>query len=105
MKTISIYFREIKLGELNQVNDNYVYKCNKENVKKAHQKGYSTFLYKCDDSFISTELPYSLQNFIPDKKQVQIIQLAKIEESDSDFEKLYKVAHLDFAKPDFYIKA
>lgn len=104
-KTIGVYFREIKLGELSKVNDNYVYKSNEENVKQAHEKGYSSYLYKCDDSFISTELPYSLQNFVPDEKQTQIVTLAKITKNDSDFDKLYKVAKLNLVVPDFHIKA
>ena len=105
MKTIGIYFREIKLGELTQINTNYVYKANSKNVEKAHNKGYSTFLYNCDNSFIDEHLPISLQNFIPSKEQTELEYLANIKEDDSDFEKLYKIAKLNFDTPDFYIKA
>ena len=105
MKSIGIFFREIKLGELTQVNNNYIYKANIKNIEKAHKKGYSTYLYKCDESFISEDLPYSLQNFIPTEEQTETLTIAKITPNDSDFEKLYKIAKLDFEKRDFYIQA
>lgn len=101
---ISIFYREIKLGELKKTENNYVYKALPENVEKAHKKGYSTFLYMCDNSFISEELPFSLLDFIPDEKQVDLIIAADIKESDSDFEKLYKIASLDAVKPDFHME-
>lgn len=103
MKAISVYFKEIKLGELTKVENNYIYKVNAKNVSLAHQKGYSTFLYKCDESFISEKLPYSLQNYIPSSEHTQIIKEANILESDSDFEKLYKIALLPYEKEDFHI--
>lgn len=104
MKTIGVYYKDIKLGELSQVNSKYIYKANKNNINKAHKLGYLTFLYKCDDNFISEELPYSLQNFIPTEKQIELIETANILDNDNDFEKLYKIAKLNFEKPDFHIE-
>ncbi len=103
MKTISVYYKEIKLGELTTVNKNYVYKAIEKNVKLAHEKGYFTFLFNCDENFISEELPYSLQNFIPTEKHKDIIEEANILKTDSDFEKLYKIASLPYSKEDFHI--
>lgn len=105
MKIISVYYNEIKLGELTQENKNYIYKANIKNIMLAHKKGYCTYLYNCDEDFTTEELPYSLQNFIPNEKQTQIIQEANILNSDSDFEKLYKIAKLPFEKEAFNIQA
>ncbi len=102
---INVYYKEIKLGELSHVTNNYIYKANKQNIEKAHKKGYITFLYKCDDSFISEELPFSLQNLIPTEKQQDILLLADINKNDSDFEKLYKLSKLDLETTDFYVKS
>lgn len=104
MKVIGVYYKEIKLGELTWDN-NYVYNAFLKNIVIAHKKGYPTYLYSCDESFISDELPYSLQNYVPNKSHIQIIQEAGILETDNDFEKLYKIAKLPYERESFYVKA
>ena len=104
-KTIRIFYKEIELGQLQQVEKNYIYKANPQKVELAHKKGYPTYLYKCDESFLSSELPYSITDFIPDPKQYAICIAANIENNDSDFEKLYKVASLkDVKNREFHLE-
>ena len=104
MQRISVFFKETKLGELSMVNDNYVYVCLPENIKKANQNGYLKTLYGCDKNFISKELPFSLKNFVVNNEQIKNWPEAKIEKEDSDFERLIKLAKLqDTAHDEFYI--
>ena len=104
MKRISVYFKDIKLGELSMINDEYIYLAIKENIDKATKKGYSKTLYGCDKNFVSKTLPFSLKNFVVENDQIKNWSEANINTKDSNFERLLKVAKLnDIAHDDFYI--
>ena len=104
MNILSIYINEIKLGEMTFDGSNYVFKANEKNVEKANKKGYTPFLYGCEQSWTSQELPLALQDFIPSEEQLDLLMLAEISPEDTDFEKLCKMAAAKIAKPNFHIE-
>lgn len=93
MNKIYVNFNEITLGELSYEHDLYKYEIYRENVAEAKRRGYPIVIFKIDKSFESYKLPESLLDFLPTKNQ-DIYELAKINDSDSTFQKLYKVASL-----------
>ena len=105
MSKISVYYKEIKLGELTFDDEYFIYSANKENVEHAHKLNYPTFLYNCDNDFKSKSLPYSFDDFIVKNKNIHLYPQAKIFPSDTLFERLYKFAKLDNGtKPDFHLQ-
>jgi len=104
MERISVYFKDIKLGELSIVDDNYVYVCIPENIEKATQNGFLKTLFGCDKNFISKDLPLSLKNFVVNNDNIKFWSETDITKDDSDFDRLYKIAKLNnLSKDDFYI--
>lgn len=104
MKVLKVCFKEIELGQISFNGEIYTYVANEKNVKKAHEKGYQTFLFGFDESFETNEFPASLSDLIPDKEQIDIFDAAGINETDAEFEKLCKIASLDLQMPDFHIE-
>lgn len=104
MEKLSVYFKNIKLGELYFKNENFIYVANKCNVKKALNKGYPLFLYHCENDFVSDILPPAFEDILPKEEQIDLILLAGITESDNKFERLYKIAKLDLAYDGLYLK-
>ena len=104
MNILSIYINEIKLGEMAFDGKNYIFKANDKNVEKANQKGYTPFLYGCEKSWVSEVLPLSLQDFIPSDEQIDLLMIAEIAPTDTDFEKLCKMAAAKISKPNFHIE-
>ena len=104
MERISVYFKDIKLGELSMINGEYVYISIQKNIDKATQNGYLKTLYGCDKNFISKELPFSLKNFVVKNDNIKNWDNAKISKDDSDFDRLLKIARLkNTTHDDFYI--
>ncbi len=101
---LGVYFREIKLGELSFENGRYVYRAIPANVKKAHEKQYVTSIYGCDEDFVSNELPFAIAEFIPPAEIVDLNVMAGIMPTDTPYQKLCKMASLDLAYENFYLK-
>ena len=78
MKIICVQYKEIQLGELTQISNTYYYKTIPQNIKRAHEQGYLTFMFNCDNDFASHELPYSIQNFIVPDKNIELWKEANI---------------------------
>ena len=101
---LGVYFRDIKIGTLTFENGTYVYKAIPNNVKRAHQKGYVTAVYGCDEDFVSKELPMAIEEFIPPEEIVDLNVMANINSTDTPFQKLCKMGMLDLTYENFYLK-
>ncbi len=101
---LGVYFKDIKLGELEYINGMYAFRCNHKNVQKCRERGYLVSVYGCEDDFISHELPLAISEFIPPAEIEDLNLMAGINELDTEFEKLCKMAKLNLATEDFYIK-
>ena len=71
---LGVYYRDIKLGVLTFEKGVYIYKAIPNNVARAHQKGYVTRVYGCDEDFVSKDLPMAIEEFIPPEEIVEPIQ-------------------------------
>ena len=101
---LGVYYRDIKLGVLTFDKGMYIYKAIPNNVMRAHQKGYVTRVYGCDEDFVSKELPMSIEEFIPPVEIVDLNIMANIEPTDTPYQKLLKMGMLDLAYENFYLK-
>ena len=101
---LGVYYKDIKLGNLTFEGGYYIYKSIPNNVEKAHQRGYVTSVYGCDEDFVSKELPMAIEDFIPPEEIVDLNFMANIQATDTPFQKLCKMGMLDLAYDDFYLK-
>lgn len=104
MKVIKVCYKDIVLGKLTFQEGVYCYEASKIGVDKAYKKGYTTFVYDCDQSFVSDTLPASLQDLVSEEIVSNIATLTEILETDTEFDVLYKFAALDVGKPDFHVE-
>ena len=101
---LKVFFKEIKIGELWFNNGLICYETDKNNLKKAYNKKYPLFLYDCESDFCLEHLPIGFLKLLPGEGDDDIVLMAEINENDSEFERLLKVAKLDLAHDDFYVK-
>ena len=101
---LGVYFKELKIGTLSKVNDEYHYIVNDRNKKKAIEKGYPLFLFNCQEDFVVRELPSSFLELIPEEN-IDLYLIAGITKEDDDFIKLCKMSMLNLAHADFHIEA
>lgn len=104
MKVIKVCYKDVVLGKLTFQEGAYCYEASKMGVEKAYKKGYTTFVYDCDQSFVSDSLPASLQDLLSEEIVSNIATLTDILETDTEFDVLYKFAELDVGKPDFHVE-
>lgn len=102
MKKILVKYRNFTFGELTFENGKFCYKADENVVKDAMLDGYPVFLYYVDKSFESETLPESLMNFVPAKNS-ELYTMADVQEEDSLFEILYKVAGQSLYDGELYI--
>ena len=79
MEKLIVKYKEISLGELKYSKGLFVYKVFEDNIKKAYQAKYPIMLYEVDSNFIEKELPFSLDDMIPDEgtdlyRQAEIVR-------------------------------
>lgn len=103
-KIISVYYKEIKLGELAFDGSAYIYRAGTNNVAKAHKKGYSTFAYGFDEDFKMSYLPAALKDMLPESLEDFVVEVAGITPDDSEFEMLCKIASCGAKKEDFHVE-
>ena len=103
-KIISVYYKEIKLGELAFDGSAYIYRAGANNVQKAHKKGYSTFVYGFDEDFKMSYLPAPLKDMLPESPNDFVVEVAGINPDDSEFEMLCKIAGANAKKDDFHVE-
>ncbi len=104
MKVIRVYFKDVELGKLTFQNGNYCFQVSRSGVEKANKKGYPTFLYDCNESFVSDVLPESIKDLLSEEVLTSLEDLLEIVETDTEFDVLYKLAELDISKPDFHVE-
>ena len=105
METIVVYFKDVAIGELTFVNNNYVYKTYEDGINKAIEKAYPLFLYDVYQDFVAPFLPESISGWIPTNENSNLYIEAGINESDSAFEKLVKISKLNLNEQDVWIKS
>ena len=102
MQTIYVKYKDVTIGELVCQNNVYMYRADQQGLTLANDKGYPIMLYFLDRDFIDARLPKSLKTFLPDHNTQMWID-ANIQETDSNFEKLYKVASQNLCDQELYI--
>lgn len=108
VKQIYLYFKELNLGFLAQENDVYVWFPNLNNIVlfENQNPAFEDFLLlERNEPVVYTQIPFHYSDFISACSREDLVQKAGIKPKDSDFEKLYKLAKLDFSNQDFYIKS
>lgn len=93
MNKIYVNFNDLTFGELSFDDNLYKFQVYPEALKQAKTFGYPLDLYKLDKNFESYKLPTALSDFIPPSSR-ELYNLAGLNEADSKFEKLYKIASL-----------
>lgn len=108
MKQIYLYSQEINLGFLTQENDVYVWVPDTKNIALFENLNPATedlLFMERKEPVVYEKMPFHYAEFLPACSREDLVQKAGIKASDSDFEKLYKLAKLDFSNQDFYIKS
>ena len=106
MKKVYLHFKDYVLGFLVQENNSYVWFPDTNNIKSCFYKyngAVDLFLLEIDKQKIYNIVPQHFSDYLVTSERTDIVKNAKIESSDSDFEKLYKMASLKYFGNDFYI--
>ena len=106
MKKVYLYFQKYELGSLSEKDSQYLWTQNPDIIKEYNEKVFFAFLYKLNENepTLYDYMPRHFREFVDASKREDLKQNAKIEEGDSDFEKLYKMATLSYLENDYYIK-
>jgi len=102
---VDVFFKEYHLGKLTFENDFYIYNSNLTGEKSFQENMVSSLFYGLFNSnnLKIEKLPEFLQNYLNFKDNEFICEQAKINASDTDFEKLYKLSFLKFDDIGYYI--
>ena len=98
---IRLMIDEIELGLIKFIGGKYWFFANSDNIKKAQQKKpvEMKFYSLPHEGMISSNLPFDfLSEHIAAFNRKDLIKAAGIEEGDSEFEKLYKLAGVEFVE-------
>lgn len=102
---IVLNIQNIELGYLTYENDKYKFFANSKSFEKAHNLYPIIKNLDLNSSGIGIydKIPFPISNYISGTSREDIVALAKIKKSDSTFEKLYKLAGLDYMHELFWI--
>ena len=106
MQKLNLFIFDFNLGQLLYESGEYIFDPNKENIKKAHKQYPIQMIPIINNLLYSKEynfLPYPFDEFLGYTNRLDIKENAGILDSDSDFEKLYKLAGIDMITPIFTI--
>lgn len=103
---MKIFYKNLELGNMQFVDGNIIYTSNTKNEKEFKEKYILSCEYKLFDSNkkVLNKLPKFLMPYYDMTKNKEFIKLANINDSDTGFEKLEKLALLHFDDMGFYIK-
>ena len=104
METVVVFFKDVAIGELTFIDNNYVYKTYEDGINEAIEKAYPLFLYDIDQDFSSPYLPESIAGWIPTNPNITLYTEAGILENDSEWEKLVKVSKLSLHDENVYVQ-
>lgn len=102
MDRIYVNYQDITLGELSYNHGMYCYVTIKQNIDYALQNGYPISIYFLNKDFIEPKLPLILKEFVPNSG-TDLYESANINENDSEFEKLLKVAEQPLCEQEVFI--
>ena len=105
MKKVYLYYREFTLGYLTMQEDEYLWVPDVQQID-LFEKKYQWSWLRLDNKNqkLYKGVPYHYMDYLHSSSRPDLKEHAKIEKNDSDFEKLCKMAKLDFYNEDFYIK-
>lgn len=106
MKQVYLNFKELTLGYLKEDKDLYVWVPNIDSINIFSQK-YSfakdSLLLSSSAPEVYTVIPAHFIDFVESSNRADLRKSAGIEQTDSDFEKLYKMATLSYFNQDYFI--
>ncbi|MBQ8425006.1 MAG: hypothetical protein IJX17_03175 [Clostridia bacterium] len=108
MKKVYLFFREFELGFLTEQDNKYLWTPNISQINEFEKKYPMSwdfmFISKNEPTFYD-EIPQHFINFVESSYVRQDLRdHAKIEKNDDKFDRLYKMATLDYYDQDFVIK-
>ena len=104
---IKLNYNEFTLGFLAQNSQGYVWTPDVNEINKAKEK----YEYGMDMFFLPsvqkvyTFIPRHFNEFLEASDRADLMEKAHIDDSDSDFVRLYKLSKLDFFNQEFVIKS
>lgn len=104
---VYLHFKEIELGFLTQNEDGFVWVPNTENIQyfmMRYDGASDLFFLNKTKPVLYTSIPYHFIDFVEAASRPDLAQKAGIAESDSEFDKLCKMATLSYADDEFVIK-
>ena len=103
---IVLSIEDIELGYLAEHNEKYLFCANGDEILRA-QKEYplDMLLFKLNSKGMEVyeNIPYPFNTFLAGVNRSDIIKKTEIEENDTDFVKLYKLAGLEIMRENFDI--
>ena len=108
MKQVYLHFREFELGFLTQKNDVFVWVPNTESIRMFDEKytaASDLLLLSKTEPMVYERIPYHFVDFVESAPRADIAKKAGITAADSEFDRLCKLATLDYFNIDFVIKA
>lgn len=102
---IDVFFKNYHLGTLTFKDNHYIYNSNvtqEEDFKKNNVSAMFYGLFNSHDLPLN-ELPAFLQQYLDLQKNEFVSNQAKLNQNDTDFEKLYKLSLLKYDDISFYI--
>ena len=105
MQTIHLYFNAFHLGQLTYEGASYNFILDHESTKMLIKAGVNIAVFEANKEQLQTkELPLVFKNFLPDtKEKADLLESFGILKTDSDFEKLVKIAKLKLSKEKFWL--
>ena len=103
---VHLLYREFNLGSLEASPNGFVWTPNLSNITEASKKyiGMDMFLLEKEPTLYKI-IPWHYKDFLINADRPDLKQKANIQNSDSDFEKLYKLSKLNFFSSEFIIKS
>lgn len=104
---VQVYFQKWLLGELQEVKGKLVYNSNTEGEKEFFDKSLSTQFYNLynSENKVLRELPVVLNKFLEMSNIKLYRHMFGLDNTSSDYVKLYSIGTLSLDDDDFYIKS
>ena len=107
MKQVYLHFKEIELGFLTEEAGNYIWVPNADGIKEFYVKyeaATDLLFLSSTEPEVYNKIPYHFDEFVESSYRADLQEDAKIVDSDTPFERLYKMGTLDYFGDDFSIK-
>jgi hypothetical protein len=107
MKQVYLHFREFELGFLTQKDDVFVWVPNTESIRAFETKytgASDMLLLDKNEPVVYEKIPYHFVDFVETYPRADLAKQCGITANDSDFDRLCKLATLDYFNMDFEIK-